>query len=51
MYMSNANSSLNKNMGILLIAILSIAVIAEFSQFTNVNALKNYFNCTYKKGK
>jgi hypothetical protein len=49
MSMSNANSSLNKNMGILLIAILSIAVIAEFSQFTNVNALKNYFNCTTKK--
>ena len=48
-YMSNANISLNKNMGFLLIAILSIAVIVGFSQITNVNALNNYFNCTTKK--
>ena len=47
--MSNANSSLKKNMGFLLIAILSIALIVELSQFTPVNALKNYFNCTTKK--
>jgi hypothetical protein len=47
--MSNANISLKKNMGFLLIAILSIAVIVGFSQITNVNALNNYFNCTTKK--
>jgi hypothetical protein len=47
--MSNANISLNKNMAFLLIAMLSTAVIVGFSQFTNVNALNNYFNCTTKK--
>jgi hypothetical protein len=47
--MSNANISLNKNMAFLLIAMLSIAVIVGFSQFTNVHALSKYFNCTTKK--
>ena len=47
--MSNANISLNKNTGFLLIAILSMGVIVGFSQITNVNALNNYFNCTTKK--
>ena len=47
--MSNANISLNKNTGFLLIAILSMGVIVGFSQITNVNALSNYFNCTTKK--
>ena len=47
--MSNANISLNKNMAFLLIAMLSTAVIVGFDQFSNVNALNNYFNCTTKK--
>jgi hypothetical protein len=47
--MSNANISLNKNMAFFLIAMLSIAVIVGFSQFTNVHALSKYFNCTTKK--
>jgi hypothetical protein len=47
--MSTANISLNKNMAFFLIAMLSIAVIVGFSQFTNVHALSKYFNCTTKK--
>jgi hypothetical protein len=47
--MSSKNMLLKKNMGFLLVALLSIGIVTEISLITNANALNYYFNCVTKK--
>jgi hypothetical protein len=47
--MSSKNNLLKKNIGFLLVALLSIGIVTEISLITNANALNYYFNCVTKK--
>ncbi len=46
--MSSKNILLKKNMGFLLVAILSIGIVTEISLITYASALNYYFNCVTK---
>ncbi|MEJ7640867.1 MAG: hypothetical protein WKF36_01595, partial [Candidatus Nitrosocosmicus sp.] len=43
--MSSKNILLKKNMGFLLVAILSVGIVTEISLITHASALNYYFNC------
>ncbi len=49
MSMSSINVLLQKKIGFLLIAILSVGIVTEISLITYASALNYYFNCVTKK--
>ncbi len=47
--MSSKNILFKKNVGFLLMAILSLGIVTEISLITYASALNYYFNCVTKK--